>query len=593
MKKSEINKLVELCDAGKFDVVEGRARAAIKKNKADAVAWKALGTALWSQDKKGHLAALERSLKLNPFDAQCWFNVARSHKDIGHHDMAVHCYQKAIILKPEYPEAYNNLGNTLKMMGRNDEALNAFRAGVRMAPHMVDIQLNWGNQLFAVGRHAEAKKVFECAIAIKKDFIPAHNAMIFVMDLEPETTSEDAYNERVKWAREFAEPLWSNSLHPNDPDPDRKLRIGYVSGDFREHSAARVFGGMLLEYDKSQFEVFCYSNSKHPPDEYMKHFKAAVDHWRDVSELGDVHVADIVRDDEIDILVDLSGHTGGNRLLSFARKPAPIQVTAWGYVTGTGMRAMDYMFADPVLIPPDEQKYYVEKLRYLPCYGACLAGQPFPDVSPLPALNGDGLIAFGSLNRMAKMTPEGFKLWADVLRAVPNSGIIIKAGELADEQSRAALLENFTKMGLDPGRFIIRGGSPWADHMATYREIDIALDTFPQTGGATTTEALMMGVPVVTLRTPTCAGRPSSAILTAVGLPDWIAETPADYVRIAVEKARDLQALAKVRDGLLSRFLASPVGDNKAYCRAVETEYRAMWREWCQQKVVDKVRAVA
>lgn len=594
MNKREIRKLVDLCDAGEFLKVERSARKAIKKNPKDAVAYKALGTALEKLGKKKPARdAMEKSLKLNPFDAQSWFNFGNQHKEIGNHDMAVHCYQKAIILKLGYAEAYNNLGNTLKMMGRNEEALKAFWTGVRLAPHLVDIQLNWGNLLFAVGRHSEAKKAFECAIAIDKEFIPAHNAMIFVMDLEPDTTPQMAYDERVKWAKQFADPLWQDSLHPNDPDPDRKLRIGYVSGDFREHSAARVFGGMLLEYDKKHFEVFCYSNSKHPPDEYTKHFKGAVHHWRDVSEMGDAHVADVVRADEIDILMDLSGHTGGNRLLSFARRPAPIQGTAWGYVTGTGMKAMDFMFADPVLIPPDEQKYYAEKLVYLPSYGGCLAGQPFPDVSELPALSGDKVIAFGSLNRMAKMTPEGFQLWADVLRAVPNSGIIIKAGELADQQSRDGLLEHFTRMGLDAGRFIIRGGSPWEDHMATYREIDICLDTFPQTGGATTTEALMMGVPVITLRTPTCAGRPSSALLTAVGLTDWIAETPADYVRLAAEKAADLTALAALRKGMRERFLASPVGDNKLYCRAVETEYRRMWREWCASKVVDMERAVA
>ncbi len=350
---------------------------------------------------------------------------------------------------------------------------------------------------------------------------------------------------------------------------------------------------MLLEYDKSQFEVFCYSNSKHTPDEFAKHFKDAVDHWRPVQDMGDIRVAEAVRNDEIDILVDLSGHTGGNRLLSFARRPAPIQVTAWGYVTGTGMRAMDYMFADPVLIPPDEQKHYTEEIRHLPCYGACLAGQPFPDVGPQPALHGDGLVSFGSLNRMAKMTPAGFDLWAAVLRAVPNSGIIIKAGELADQQSRDGLLEHFTKMGLDPGRFIIRGGSPWEDHMAAYNEIDIALDTFPHTGGTTTMECLMMGVPVVTLRHGTASGRASAAILTALGMTDWIAETPADYVRIAMEKAANLPALVAVRAGLRGRMLNSPVGDNLAYTKAVEAEYRWMWRKWCSQKVVDKQKAVA
>lgn len=593
VNKTQLAKCVALCEAGSFKVVEDLTRKMIRKNKKDAAAYKALGVALWSQKKKGDLDALKKSVNLNPLDAQSWFNLARSFKDQGMKEEAVVCYNKAIILKPEYPEAYNNLGNTLKDLSRRDEALKAFWMAVRMAPHMVEIQLNLGNELFACGRHAEALRVFECAVAIKSDFVDAHNAMIFVNDLEPCTTAQSAYEQRLRWAEKFTEHLWTDNLHPNDPDPDRKLNIGYVSGDFREHSAARVFGGMILQADKTQFEIFCYHNSKHPSDSYTEEFKGAANHWRDISMLTDEDAAEAIRADEIDILVDLSGHTGGNRLLSFARKPAPIQVTAWGYVTGTGMRAMDYMFADPVLIPPDEQKYYAEKLRYLPAYGGRMQGEPFPDVNPLPALNGDGLISFGSLNRMAKMTPEGFQLWVDVLNAVPNSGLIIKAGELGDEQSREEMLQTFVKLGVDKGRLIVRGGSPWEDHMAAYNQIDIVLDTFPQTGGATTMEALMMGVPVVTLRHPTCAGRPSAAILTAIGLSDWIADTPADYVRIAKEKAANLERLSALRQNLRAQFLKSPVGDNVGYCRAVEKEYRLMWQEWCEKstpgkKVLDK-----
>jgi predicted O-linked N-acetylglucosamine transferase (SPINDLY family) len=388
------------------------------------------------------------------------------------------------------------------------------------------------------------------------------------------------YGERKKWDEIYAAPLWQDTPHTNDPTPTRRLRIGYVSADFRAHSAARIFGGMLTRYDHSQFDVFAYSNLNGKDDEITELFKRNVTAWRNIVGVSDEAVAEMIREDEIDILVDLSGHTAGNRLLVFARKPAPIQITAWGYATGTGMRAMDVFFTDPVMVPPNEKPYFTEEVRYLPSVVGAFFNEPFPDVNELPALS-DGIITFGSLNRLTKVSAEAYRVWAEVLLAVPRSRLILKTPELNDAAVRERVAGHFTQAGVAAERIIMRGKSSWHDHMQAYNQIDMALDPFPHGGGVTALEGLMMGVPVITLRWPTVVGRLSASIMTTLGLTDWITETQEQYVALAIRKASDLQSLAELRQQLRGMFTSSIIGDQVAYTRAVEQEYRLLWKEWC------------
>ena len=386
--------------------------------------------------------------------------------------------------------------------------------------------------------------------------------------------------ERKRWDTLHAAHLLQQRTHSNIPDADRRLRIGYVSADFREHSAPKVFGGMLTRYDRSQFDVFAYSNSKRKDDRFTELFKQNVTVWRNIVGLSDDAVAEMIREDRIDILVDLSGHTADNRLLVFARKPAPIQITAWGYATGTGMRAMDVFFADPVMVPPQEKQYFSEEVRYLPSVVGSFFTEPFPDVNELPAMS-DGIITFGSLNRLAKVSAETYRAWAEVLLAVPRSRLILKSGELNDAAAREQIAGHFIKAGVAADRIIMQGRTSWYEHMQAYNQIDIALDPFPHGGGVTALEGLMMGVPVITLRWPTVVGRLSASIMTTLGLSDWIAETQEEYIALAVQKASDLQSLAELRQQLRGIFTSSIIGDQAAYVRAVEQEYRQLWREWC------------
>src|SRR5258706_16067563 len=510
------------------------------------------------------------------------------YRRLGQKQESVAYFRRAIEIKPDYAEAYCKLGNALQPVGDPYGALKVYYHAIKLAPHLLDIQLNMGNCFMSVGQHKRGVQLYQMAIDIaessKITYIEAHNALLFAKDLMQEQTLEGCQAERKKWNEKFAAHLREDRPHLNDPDPERGLRIGYVSADFREHSAARSFGAVILNHDRAQFELFAYNNSEHPEDGYSQQFKRAVDHWVNTGKMKDQEFSDRVRADKIDILVDLSGHTGGNRLLSFARKPAPIQCTGWGYANGTGLPAMDGFFADRVIVPEQEQHLYTEKILYLPCVVSGHWAEKFPVVNELPA-SVRGNITFGSLNRFAKVTEDTMRLWARVLSAVPNSVMVLKSGELTEEAYRVRVRQFFSALGIVETRLMLVGGSVWSEHMGVYDEIDICLDTFPHGGGVTSLEALMMGCPVLTLRWPTIPGRLTASILTALGMTEWIAESQDDYVAQAVEYSNDLSKLAALRQGLRARFLASPIGDGPAYSRAVEGHYREMWREWCATKV--------
>jgi len=581
VNKARIKKLLALHDAKQWEDMERLARSYLKADRRDGVAWAALGTALENQAKDS-MDAMQMAVKLLPLDPQVHFNLGNAFKWHGDKKSAELCYRRAIILKPQYPEAYNNLGDALQHTGQPYEALKCYWAGIKMAPHLSNIQLNMGNCYVAVGQHDKAIQMYSLACQINPEFIEAHNARLFANDLLPTQTVASCQEERRAWNAKFTASLREDCLHYNNRDPERGLRIGYVSGDFRAHSAARAFGSVILNHDRAQFEIFAYANTKHDPDPYTAQFKANVDHWVDVQKLSDQEFSDLVRQHQIDILVDLSGHTGANRLLSFARKPAPIQCTGWGYATGTGLQAMDVFFADQVVVPESERHLYAEEVRYLPCVVGSYWVEEFPDVLELPA-SVRGNITFGSLNRFAKVTEDTMRLWAKVLLAVPNSVMVFKSGELQEEAHRERVSAIFAALGIPSTRLMFMGGTDWNAHMEVYNEIDIALDPFPHGGGVTTLEALMMGVPVITLRWPTIPGRLSSSILTALQMTDWIAETKDEYIAKTIEKADNLQDLTKTRQGLRARFQASPIGDGRAYCRAVEAHYRDLWRRWCAQ----------
>ena len=548
-----------------------------------------LGSLLKEQGKLDDaVSCFRRALLIRPDLAEAHNNLGAVLKDQGLLDEAIACCRQALLLKPDLVEAHSNLGAALKDQGRLEEAIACFHHALLIKPEFARAYNNLGTTYQPQGRLDEAAASFRKALALKPDYADAHSNLIFTLDLMMEVDSATLQAERRRWNEAHAAALSGSSAFPNNPEPERRLRIGYVSADFRKHSAAVGFGAMLVKFDPSGFEVFAYSNSA-KEDAHTRLFQQSVSYWRKILGLSDDAAADLIRQDGIDILVDLSGHTAGNRLLVFARKPAPIQITAWGYSGGTGMKAMDVYFADPVLLPQEEKQFYAEEVRYLPSAFCAYFQEPFPEVNALPALSAKG-VTFGSFNRLVKASAETFKVWAQVLLAIPDSTMVLKTAELDDAGTRDRVIGRFIQAGVDPGRITLLGRTSWHDHMVAFNRIDIALDPFPQGGGVTTLEGLMMGIPVVALRGTTFAGRGSASILTVLGLTDWIAQTQERYVAIAAQKAGGLAALAGLRQQLRPRFTASLLGDTEAYVRVAEQEYRTLWRAWCERQAA---RAIA
>lgn len=538
------------------------------------------GNALLGLGRAGEaLADCERALALKPGDPEILVNRGNALLDLERFEAALASFDQALERRPDFVAALSNRANALRHLNRNLEALASCQRALALDPDHLDALLNQGTALYLLARPQEAIASFDRSLALKPDFAAAHSNKIFVLDYLPDLGFEAHQAARRQFfsAQAAALPV-PDRHHANDRDPGRKLVLGYVSADFKHHSAASCFGPVLKRHDKSRFRVVCYSGVIHE-DDWTREFRASADAWRSTLGVSDEALAAQIQADGVDILIDLAGHSRDSRLLVFARKPAPVQVTAWGHGGGTGLPTIDYQFTDPVFTPEGARPLFAEASYDLPC---CITYEPPPDlpaVAELPAIS-KGHVTFGSFNRFNKITPAVLGLWADILRAVPESRILLKSSGLDDAATQSSVRALFLDRSLEPDRVELRGTSSQQAHLAAHHEVDIHLDTHPQSGGITTFEALWMGVPVLTLLGPATPGRVSGAILHAFGLDDWISETESGYLERAVAKAADLASLAVLRRELRARILASPAGNPEGYTRAVEAAYRAMWRRW-------------
>lgn len=527
-------------------------------------------------------ASYDRALALAPDYAEAHYNRGAALSRLNRHQEAIPCYEKALALQPRYVEALNNLGIALSAMKRPGDALLCFDRALAIRPDYVEALNSRGNVLCLLNRYEDAYASYRRALEIRPKFSEAHSSLIFALEFLPGTGFAEHQGERRQWYERHGRPLARLIRpHENDRDPERTLRIGYVSGDFCRHSAAAAFGPVVRNHDKARFEAVLYSNGK-TEDEVTQTLRASATEWRPITWLADDAVAERVREDRIDILVDLSGHTEGNRLLVFARKPAPIQVTAWGHATGTGLPAIDYLFSDPVAVPLEVRPLFAETLYDLPCIVGYEAPVDSPAVAPAPAAS-DHPITFGCFNRLAKVSGDSVALWARLLKTVPESRLALKDVQLSDPAERQRIADVFAAHGIDERRLMLLPGTPHLEHMAAYGGVDIGLDPIPVSGGVTTMEALWMGVPVVSLLGSGLASRVSAAIMSALGLTAWVAASSDDYVAIAARMAANPAALADLRRSLRPRMLASPIATPQAYCRAVEEAYRTMWRDYCRR----------
>ena len=523
---------------------------------------------------------MSEALRIRPNAAETHSNLGIALRNLNRLDDALMSYDKALAIKPDYPEALNNRGNALLGLNRYDEAIASYDKAIAIKPDYAEALDHRGAILLTQGKIEEAISCCRRALAIEPDNHSIHSNLIFALNFDPAATAAEHQAERARWdeqhAKRFAAAV---PPHTNHPDPDRRLRVGYVSSHFRDQAATYAFGGVLLCHDRKWFDVTCYSDTLRE-DDITARFRSSVSKWHHTMGLSDDELADLIRADGIDILVDLVGHMTGHRLVVFARKPAPVQVTAWGEPTGTGLKTMDYLLADPVLVTGAERGLLAERVVDLPNFLGYWTPDPLPEPGALPA-RAQGYVTFGSFNRISKVLDPVLRSWAAVLRALPEAHLVLKDRALADFNQRARILAILADEGVTAERVMLLGQSDRAAHYAAYQAIDIALDPFPHGGGMTTLDALWMGVPVVTWPGRTISSRLAAANLTALGLTDFIATDPETYVQLAVVKATNLDALARLRASLRQRVADSAFGDSIRYTRAVEAAYRLMWQRWC------------
>jgi predicted O-linked N-acetylglucosamine transferase (SPINDLY family) len=542
-----------------------------------------LGVVLEHQGQREEaMAAYREAIVRKPDFSDAYYNLGNLLKKNGQLDEAMTAYRQALARKPDFPEAWGNLGSTLRDQGQFDEAVAAYRRALALKPDFAEVYNNLGTALGEMGLSEEASAVFRQALAFDSNMSAAHSNLLCSFHYLPSYGLEVIAEEHRRWNRQHGVPLAQFMVpHGNNRDPERRLRIGYVSPDFRQHAVAPMVLPLVASHDRSGFEIFCYGQVERP-DAMTERFRQAADHWRDTTVWSDDQMAAAIRQDQIDILVDLAGHTAGNRLLVFARKPAPVQVARQGYPDTTGLETIDYRISDSYADPPGlSDRLHTEKLVRLPETNWIY--QPSEEaialeVTPLA----EGPVTFGCFNNLAKVTEPMLRLWAKILAAVPGSRLLLKARALATESVQARVRAILAQEGIAPERVELGGWRMTArEHLALYNRVAIALDPFPYQGTTTTCEALWMGVPVVSLAGQTHVSRVGVSLLHNVGLPELIGQNAEEYVRIAVALAQDRRRLEELRAGLRERMRQSPLLDWSSFARHMEAAYRQMWRTWC------------
>ncbi|MBV8825586.1 MAG: tetratricopeptide repeat protein, partial [Hyphomicrobiales bacterium] len=575
---------VELVNAGRDEEATAALQSILDEDPRHP---QALRRMAWLCHKRGDNAEAVRvlvaSLEREPNNPEAHHNLGLALASLSRNEEAEQSYRRALALKPNSVDGHNNLGVLLESVGRYDEAEASYRRAIAIAPTVPHLHNNLGVLLKESGQLEESLAAHRRAVEIDPRLPAGRSNLLYTLNYHETVSPEELHAEHVAWGSSEALrfPI-AGSRFANSADPARRLRIGYVSADFRHHSVAFFFAPLIAAHDRSAVEVFLYFNDARA-DAMTARIKAHADHWVPIHYLTDEQAAARIREDAIDVLVDLSGHTSHNRLTLFARKPAPLAVSWLGYPNTTGLPAIDFRFTDAVVDPPGEaDRLHTERLvRLAPGFLCYAAPDDAGPVAPLPALAASH-VTFGSFNNVAKLSPSTIALWARLLREVPDARLLLKASQFKDRGTRGRIAAAFASAGIDADRLtVLPPNAATAEHLAAYGQVDIALDPLPYNGTATTCEALWMGVPVVTLRGVRHAARVGASILTEVGLEHLIAPTPDEYIAIAAGLARDRDALSALRASLRERMRASPLCDGAGFARVVEDAYRTMWRDWC------------
>lgn len=584
--------------AGRRGEAEDICRRVLAVRPSNPAALHLLGLMAHQQGRlRAALELLRRSVAAAPLSAEFQNNYGTALGDAGRFDEAAAAFREAVRLEPTYADAYRNLGVAYTRAGHLTDAAAAFLQAVRLSPDDADTHDQLAAIYHAQGRVEEAVEARRKVVKLRPGDAAAHSDLLVMLHYQDDYDPDAVFAEHLRWAARHAEPWYpahqlaarGSARVSGSAGTGRPLRVGYVSGDFREHPVPRFFGPLLAAHDRSRVTAVCYCDVK-KPDRVTERLRALADEWRDVVDLDDAHAADLVRRDRIDILVDLAGHLDNRRLGVFARKPARVQVTYLGYPDTTGLSTIDYRITDRYHDPPGlTERLHTESLVRLP--GCCWVYDPDPgpeephaaaapttaETPAAPSARQQEGVTFGVFNRLLKATPRMTRLWSEIVAAVPGSRLLVHA---ADEECAR---EFFRRQGFGEALEVFGSVPTRAGYLQSLAQADINLDTFPYNGQTTTCDAMWMGIPTVTLAGRTHVSRAGVSLLTAVGLPELVADSPPAYVRVATELASDRPRLAQLREGLRDRLRRSPLADAPRVARALEGAYESMWVERLKQ----------
>lgn len=577
---------IALSRCGEPEKAEKSFRRAIKLDPEYFDAHNNLGTCLYVQRRLDEAAtAFRAAIDADPAQPSGYTNLANALATAGRTEEAEAQCRDALARDPDNAATHVVLGGLLEAGGRFTEAEKLFRTAITLRDDAPEAWINLGNLLRANARTAEAIDALRRAVALQPGNAMAHSNLLFTLSLDSAMTGEALLAAAKEWDKiHAAEPMSRALPHRNRPDPDRRLRVGYVSPDFRDHAVGSFLAPLFQGHDRTQVEIFAYADVVRP-DARTGQFESQADHWRNSFGWSDRRLARQIRDDRIDVLIDVAGHTGGNRLLCFAERPAPVQASWLGYGGSTGMDAMGWRITDARTDPESASAHYCERLIRLPHSLFCY--EPDGDAPPVETLPLDaaGHVTFGSFNNLSKVNDRAIECWATVLGGVPDSRLVVKGRGLDDAGLRRRFLEKFSAKGVTADRLDLMGyRSDKNAHLRAIGGVDIVLDTFPYTGATTTCEALWMGVPVVTLDGDRYVARMAAGLLRCIGLDDLVAADETDYVDRAAALSADPDQLRALRSSLRKRVASSPLCDAAQFNKSMEQAIRTMWHCWTDER---------
>lgn len=520
----------------------------------------------------------QRAVDVAPDYYDALNNLGNALRNLEQNVEAEACYLRALEINPACGQALNNLGLLAKRRNHYDSAEQFARLAISRAPELVTGYWSLADLYTELGRTAEAEPLYRHVLAANQD-ADALDAYLMCLHYHIATDSQKLLDEAVSWSEKLL-PAESKKSFSNERSAEKRLKIAYISGDFRHHPVAYFLESVLQHRNQEAFEVCLYSTcppSKH--DEITQRISRLADVWVDADNYDDGALVDLIRRDGIDILIDLSGYTRYHRMPVFAMRAAPLQISWLGYFGTTGIRSMDYIICDSSVLPTGDEQFFVEKPLRMPNSYLCFS-RPVEEVE-VGTLRGAGPITFGCLNKRAKITTDVIAVWTQILHCVPDSQIFLKAPAFADESARRSIRAEFAAFGISAERVLLEAGGERLDMLRSYQRVDIALDTFPYGGGTTTAESLWMGVPVVTMFGERWVGRVSASLLQEVGLSELITTDIAGYVELAASLALDTDRLFEIRQELRARVEGSPVCDAAGFASNLEQIYREAWRNWC------------